>query len=128
MIRLGLASFGAADDPAWEACPTAVSWLCLRSWDAIQPRKPGRLTVTPTATGWQATLTLDSEARKGSVRFRWFEELLPQLEALCLGRVGEWVELETGKGAQRLRDERRKLLDARKAKQYKSTEGEGEDG
>jgi hypothetical protein len=57
-----------------------------------------------------------AEAQKVTVRVQYFHEWMDALEAALRDGSGDWTELEVGKGAQTLKAERRKLLDAEESK------------
>lgn len=103
-------------DPAWDVAPNAMAWMCYTSWDGLHPRSPASLSIRPIPTGFAVTVRLDSEAQVGTYEVSSFGGILERLEEIIRNRVRIWKELERGKGAQKLREERKKIEDARNAK------------
>ena len=125
MIREALRPYGAPDDPAWEEFPCAMSWLCTRTWNALDPRKVGRVSLDPDPEGWRVTVWLETEAQKGMNRCRFLEDVPGCIERLCLKQEGQWVPMDRGEGARKLADWRNKERDIRKTRKYNSGMGEG---
>jgi hypothetical protein len=114
-VKAGLSPVGAPDDPLRQSHPNLAAWLTFRSWDGLQPREPARLSFSPNPTGFVVSISGYTEGQKCAVKVTHLGEWLDALEAALSGDGGDWSELEQGKGAQRLKSERRKLLDARNA-------------
>lgn len=94
-----------------------MAWLCYTSWDGLNPRGAGLLTIVPIPLGFRVTVKLESEAQSGSFEVTRFDAILDVLEeAIRTGRP-IWRTLDKGTGARRLKEERRKIEDARKAKE-----------
>jgi hypothetical protein len=115
-LRDGLSPVGAPDDPLRDSHPNLAAWLTFRSWNGLVARELGRLSTTPTPTGWTVSISGYAEAQKVTVRVQYFHEWMDALEAALRDGSGDWTELEVGKGAQTLKQERRKLLDAEESK------------
>jgi hypothetical protein len=87
--------------------------MTWRSWDGVEPREPSRINFSVNGYGWTVTLTDYQLAQKLQVRVPHFLQWMDVVEEALTEGKGDWQELTEGKGAQKLKAERRKLLDAK---------------
>jgi|SRR5580658_798577 hypothetical protein len=116
MLSLHVRHWGHPDDPLRASHPTLAWFLFAKSWDGIAPREPGVLTIAVKPTGLTATLKMPSEAQSLSITVSFSTHIFDALERCLRTREGDWKELKAGPGAQKLREDRKKLLETRKPK------------
>lgn len=99
------------DDECLEGFPDLLAALGCGSWDAIQPRMPGKLKIEAKGGLWYGRLDLPSEGQFIVQAGPTFAAMLSSLDAACrLGGTG-WQELTWGPAVQKKRDLRKKALD-----------------
>jgi hypothetical protein len=116
ILTTAVRDWGCPEDPLWATHPLLARLLFVSSWNGYVPREHGRISVSVTATGVQGTLTLPSEAQVRTERATTILQLLDVFEDGIQNRPREWRELKVGPGAQKLREERKKLVETRKGK------------
>jgi len=116
MLSVEVKNWGSADDGLWQSFPELARFLFLKSWNGYDPRECGMITIVARPTGVTAWLKLPSEAQQISVLVTRVLDVFPALEHALLHRSGDWKELKNGPGAQKLREERKKLRETRKEK------------
>ncbi len=113
-MKVGVKDYGSPDDAIWKSHPTLARYLFKGSWDGITPRVAGRLAINVTPTGLAVTITMPSEAQARTESVDTFADLLDVLEDAIVNRPRGWREVTRGPGAQKLREDRKKLRDTRK--------------
>lgn len=109
--------YGDPDDPAWHTHKQVMDVLCRREYDGIASRDPGSLEIRCTEKGFSVSVSDFGLGTKVTV---YCTRLLDCLNALQEGfdrkRPVLVGRLKRGKGADKLKAEERKALEARAMK------------
>jgi hypothetical protein len=116
VLKARPANHGSEEDEWVETYPTICSYLFKGSWDDIQPRDPGSLSIRAVNGVVTITLSCPTEGKKCPMHGVTICQVLEAMERACRDGTARWVDLDYGTGKQRLKSERRKLLDAEAAK------------
>jgi len=114
MLDVKVRNWGAEDEPLRKTHPQVWRFLFKKTWNEIDPREVGVLTVAVRPTGLSVTLKMPTEAQSCTILVRHTTHIWDALERALLYREGDWKELKSGPGAQKIREERKKLRETRK--------------
>lgn len=98
--------------------PELAEYLCLGTWDDIQPRDAGTLKVRCKAGVVYGTLSLPTEGQEITLGGLTLDGLLLSLDDACRTGKGPWQDMRWGTGVQKKRDLRKKEADKRKFQEY----------
>lgn len=98
--------------------PELAEYLCLGTWDDIQPRDAGTLKVRCKAGVVYGTLSLPTEGQEITLGGLTLDGLLLSLDDACRTGKGPWQDMRWGTGVQKKRDLRKKEADKRKFTEY----------
>jgi hypothetical protein len=116
MLSTKVENWGAYDEALQHTHPTLWGFLFRKSWNGYDPRECGVLSISIRPTGVTASVKLPSEAWQVTVLSTYIGEVFDLLDHALRTRSGDWKELKNGPGAQKLREERKKLRETRKQK------------
>ncbi len=116
LLDVAVRNFGHPQDPLIKTHPLLASFLFRKSWNKIELRESAVITITVSPVGVAASLKMPSEAQQLTSRCSFVSELLDRLENDLANRTGEWKELKSGSGAQKIRENRKKMVEIEKAK------------
>lgn len=109
--------YGDPDDPAWRTHKQIMDCLCRREYDGIASRDPGSLEIRCTEKGFAVSVSDFGLGTKVSVYCNRLQECLDALqEGFDRKRPILVSKLRRGKGADRLKAEEKKALEARALK------------
>lgn len=91
--------------------PTLAEWLGRGSWDGLQPREAGKLSIVFKGGLVIGTVSLPTESQTITLHANSVLSLLQALDNACETGRGPWVDMKYGTGVQRKRDQRKKEVD-----------------
>jgi len=95
--------------------PNLAAYLYDGSWDELNPRDPGKLTVVVKGGMVFVKLQCPTEGNESPQIGGTWEQAFEGLERFCANSDSHWIEMRFGTGCQKRRDLRKKEVDKRNA-------------
>lgn len=115
LLDVAVRDWGQPDDPLWQSHHTLAEFLFKKSWNGYDPREPAVLTISVRPTGLTITCKMPSEAKSCTILVRSSGDMFDAINHALETYSGDWKDLKSGPGAQKLREDRKKLRETRKS-------------
>jgi hypothetical protein len=110
-LKANLAPVCDPTDPAAKQFPVLWYWATERTWNGIEPRELPFLSIQASTDGWRVSIADSNLARRYSVVVQRLGDWMQALDLVLRNSDSPYTELKKGKGADKLRNQRKKDLE-----------------
>lgn len=110
-LKRGLTPVCDPNDPAASKWPVLWYWTTERTWNGIEPRELPFIMIVASPEGWRVSISDSNIARRYPALCTHLEDVFPALDALLRNPESPYTEMKKGKGADKLRNQRKKDLE-----------------